>query len=126
MFYRNQQPYLATLYKSVLSTMYFGLFRIGEVTESDHVIKAKDVHIGKNKKKLMFILHSSKTHTPGVKPQIIKITSSQNIKQNNTYCPFKLLQDYIQIRKKYKTANEQFFVFRDRSPLKVFHLRIVL
>ena len=30
-------------------TMYFGLFRIGEVTSSEHVLKAKDVKVGKIK-----------------------------------------------------------------------------
>ena len=53
--------------------MYFGMFRIGEMTESQHVVKAKDVHIGINKDKLMFVLHSSKMHGKGTKPQIVKI-----------------------------------------------------
>ena len=43
------------------------------MTESQHVVKAKDVHIGINKDKLMFVLHSSKTHGKGTKPQIVKI-----------------------------------------------------
>ena len=72
----NQQPYLQVLYKAMFSTAYFGLFRIGEITQSPHVLKAIDVHTGVNKK-MMFVLHSSKTHNKGMKPQIIKITSTE-------------------------------------------------
>ena len=71
--FRSPQPYLRILYKALLATTYFGLFRVGEVTLSKHVIKAVDVHVGINKNKLLFMLHSSKTHNHGMKPQIIKI-----------------------------------------------------
>ena len=67
----GQQPYLKHLYKVLIVTTYFGLFRIGEVTFSDHVVKVSDVHVGTNKKKLLFILRSSKTHGKGSKPQQI-------------------------------------------------------
>ena len=39
-----EQPFLLTLYSALFTTMYFGLFRIGEVTLSQHVVKAVDVH----------------------------------------------------------------------------------
>ena len=68
-----KQPYLLVLYRAIFMTAYFGLFHIGEVTFCRHVIKAKDVHVGMNKDKLMFILHSSKTHGKHTKPQIVKI-----------------------------------------------------
>ena len=60
--FQSPQPYLVTLYSALLVITYFGLFRVGEVTESPHVVKAKDVKIGTNKDKLKFILHTSKTH----------------------------------------------------------------
>ena len=132
----ESQPYLETLYKSMFAAAYYGLFRIGEITLSDHVIKATDVHVGLNKKSLMFILHSSKTHTPGQKPQIIKISaqttkhripnsslkySGADQKEQNKICPFQLLQNYLKVRKNRKTTNEPFFIFRDRSPVQPFH-----
>ena len=58
----NNQPYLSLLYRMLFSTTYFGLFRVGEVTAGDHPILAKDVHIAKNKEKMLFILRTSKTH----------------------------------------------------------------
>ena len=76
----NCQPYLSVMYKALFSTAYFGLFRVGELMMSPHVVKAVDVHIGTNKDKLMFILHTSKTHNRGVKPQIIKIDGEHNNK----------------------------------------------
>ena len=39
-----KQPFLLTLYSALFTTMYVGLFRIGEVTLSQHMVKAVDVH----------------------------------------------------------------------------------
>ena len=136
----STQPYLLLMFKALLVTMYFGLFRIGEVTSSEHVLKAKDVHIGRNKKKLQFILHTSKTHTEGEKPQTIKINSVDfdplGIRQENSslqnsfndqqFCPFRILLEYLDYRKKRSHDKEQFFVFSDRSPVTATHLRQVL
>ena len=130
--FKELQPYLTILYKAILVTAYFGLFRIGEVCESIHVIKAKDVHIGRNKKKMMFILHTSKTHWLDVKPQIVKINSMQkdsakgNDLEANKICPFSILSTYLQLRPKRKTDFEQFFVFRDRTSVSPSHMRSIL
>ena len=134
----DKQPYLEILYKAMFITAYYGLFRIGEITESEHVLKAADVSVGTNKKKLLFILRSSKMHTKGRKPQIIKISSnkSNQVEQADEYllpsnesiefCPFELVKNYIAVRKLRKNDTEQFFVFRDRSPVKPHHFRNVL
>ena len=100
----------------MISTAYYGLLRNGEMTESDHVIKAKDVYIGTNKNKILLVLFSSKTHTKGMKPQTIKITevSESEGKEN---CPFSILREYFAARPEYRTDVEQFFVFSDRSPI---------
>ena len=42
-------------------------------TGSDHAVRATDLHIAVNKKKMMLVLHTSKTHGLGDKPQKIKI-----------------------------------------------------
>ena len=68
----NQQPYLEILYKALFISAYYGLLRAGEVTQGPHVILANNVHIGLNKDKILFILRTSKTHTAGSKPQMIK------------------------------------------------------
>ena len=115
--------------------MYFGLFRIGELTKGEHPVLARDVQIGTNKKKILFILRSSKTHSKAMRPQQIKI-SNQPIKRkasarchsNSVFsdlpCPYKLLKRYLKVRGTiYKHINEPFFVFADRSPVKPMHVR---
>ena len=86
------QPYLATLYKAMFTVAYFGLLRAGEVAKGCHAILARNVHIGVNKKKILFILQTSKTHGEGAKPQRIKLSSEslKKFKDSNdkrhTYC----------------------------------------
>ena len=113
----NSQPYLVTLYKAMLSTAYFGLFRISEITAGPHAVQARDVHIGVNKNKMMFLLRTSKTHNPGDKPQIIKISAERESSTPN-WCPFKLLKDFLRIRGKRINETEEFFIFRDHTPVK--------
>ena len=78
MFINSNQSYLLVLYKALFVTAYFGLFRIGELTQSAHVVLAKDVHIGTNKKKLLFVLRSSKTHGEDSRPQTVRICAVGN------------------------------------------------
>ena len=119
----DQQQYLKILYSALFSTAYFGLFRIGELTQSDHVVKAVDVQIGTNKKKILFILRSSKTHGKNNYPQKVKISSTDSgkdivrSKSGTKYCLYKLLRNYMAIRPILQNKHEQFFVFRDRSPV---------
>ena len=121
----NPQPYLVCLYKALLSTTYYGLFRIGEVTQSDHVIKAKDVQRGQNKNKLMFTLYTWKTHGEESCPQTVKISELKTGK-DKSLCPFAIFQDYIEQRETYSKNSEQLFVFRDQSPVKPEHFRTFL
>ena len=127
----GKQAFLALLYKTLLSTAYFGLFRVGELTHtlSDHAVLAQDVHIACNKKKMMLVLRTSKTHGKNTRPQKIKISSCDKIGRSPkrtdsfTFCPFKLLLDYATIRGGYVLESEQFFIFRDCTAVKVEHFR---
>ena len=60
----------------MISTAYFGLFRISKIakTPSGHAALVNDVQIASNKNKFLFILRSSKTHGVGSKLQIVKIS----------------------------------------------------
>ena len=136
------QPYLCSMYKALFTTAYFGLFRVGELTSSIHIVKAKDVHIGRNKDKWVFILHTSKTHWTDSKPQIIKITSTNSVSADDNrfrsqgskqsrhqleFCPFGIIKTYLSYRKKQRRNNmEQFFIFHDRSPVTPYHFRSTL
>ena len=83
------------------------------------------MHIGVNKPKLMFVLRSSKTHTKGDQPQVVKIVGT-HFSESDPICPFKALSKYIQLRRRYLNAQEQLFVFRDRTPVKPTQFRKVL
>ena len=94
------QKYLEVFYSAILISAYYGMLCIGEVTKSPHVLLAKNVHIGVNKNKIMFVLTTSKTHGQGDLPQIIKIsgktTDTNNMHEKcgtnsnfpKNYCPF--------------------------------------
>ena len=132
-YYHNKkrtQPYLTSLYKALFSTAYFGLFRIGELATGTHPVRAKDVHVAKNKKKFLFVLRTSKTHGLYAAPQSVKISSHpQNIESNQEQlgeCPYKLLRDYIALRPLYASPEEPFFVLQDKSPLKPDLVRKIL
>ena len=96
---------------------YFGLLRLGELTADPHAILAKNVHLGENKNKILFILESSKTHGKDKKPQLVKISSraineySANKRKNYkiyqhstdaepTLCAYTILREFLRNRHK--------------------------
>ena len=99
--FQPQSSYILILYKALIASAYFGMFRVGKLMLSQHVVKACDMQIALNKQKMMFILRSSKTHNKGDKRQIIKIVGLENRQPNNPnrHCLFKLLWDYIKVCK---------------------------
>ena len=123
------QPYLAALYTTLFSTAHFGLFRVSELT-SEHAVLAKDVFIGENKDKFMLILRSSKTHTKGMEPQIIKISSTNRQRKGHKAaalpCPYNTLWKFSKIRGNYSSDDDHFFTFSDGSPVQARHMRMVL
>ena len=70
----HKQYYLETLYKTIFLLGYYSLLRIREMAYSPHVLRAKNMNIGKNKNKLLLVLYSSKTHHLELRPQQIKIS----------------------------------------------------
>ena len=109
------QKYLAILFTCVFSTAYLGLFRIGELAKSQHSVLAKDVKIATNKRKLKFILRSSKIHR-SLRSRVKQSVVNQNHKAM-FFCPYKLLQNYTVQRGSYRSEDEKFFVFVDRSAI---------
>ena len=93
------QFYQNGLFAALFAAAYYGLIRIGEITKGDHVILAANVHVGINKKKLLFILNTSKTQNKGDRPQKVKISAApvcgnKKITKGET-CPFNLISEYI-------------------------------
>ena len=116
------------MYKALFALAYYGLMRVAEISHSDHVIKAKDIYIATNKKKIRILLYSSKTHDKRSRPQEITISAKEKMgnKQRN-FCPFELMRRYMKLRNPaYMADDEQFFIFRDRSPVTPQHVRNLL
>ena len=125
--YYGGQPYLSILYQALFSASYYGLLRVGEVSASPHVLKACDVQLGCNKRKSMLILRSSKTHKKSEHPQVIKLSHREcttipaERRIINPDCPYSLMNNYLSIRKSFRSCEEQFFIFHDREPLLPSH-----
>ena len=49
--YDKSQHYLKTMFLAMFALAYYGLFRVGEICQGEHVMKAKDVHSAINKEK---------------------------------------------------------------------------
>ena len=129
----SEQPYLSLLYQTMISTGFYGLFRVGELAKGNHVMKACIVHMANNKDKMLIVLYTSKTHGAESKPQQVKITGNQNRDasrsdrlRSNIFCPFMLMRHYIQVRGDYLMDMEQFFIFRGRVPVEPHHLTTIL
>ena len=128
------QQFIPIMYKAIFSMMYYGLLQVSEIA-SHHLVLARDIHIGQNKRKFLLILRTSKTHWKNMNPQMIKISAMRNSSQSkshkfvvtqNDYCPNKLLRTYANIGRDFKTDSEPFFVQSDHSPVTPRQINTVL
>ena len=130
LFQNDAHPYLVALYIAMLSTAYFGLLRVGEITRSEHTLKVGNVKIGENKRKLLLKLDSSKTHGQDSMPQIIKIVAfnegGSHMNSHSEICLLRSVLNYIVVRKKKKSEQEPFFIFKDRTPVTAYAYRKML
>ena len=124
-FLKRNQNYLLALYQCLFILAYYGLMRIGELAKGSHPVRAKDIHCGKNKRKVLIILFTSKTHGLESYPQQIRIWADFELR-NITYCPFKITSEFSNLRGGYMHDFEQFFIFQDRSPVLPAHVRSIL
>ena len=129
---KKNQPYLHSLYMAMLSSVYYGLLRVGKIAKGHHTILVENMYLASNKRKMLFILRSSKTQHTGCHPQQIKITSSppqtteKSHNKSTHFCPYEILCDFIAKRPHAISDVEQFFVFSDRSPVSAEQIRRIL
>lgn len=124
--YFDQQPYLLILYKAMFSAAYHGLLRIGEMTNSEHAILARDVLVARNRRKIQFLLRSSKTHGLGDPPQIISVHCDCWPQGEPKYCPYEILYEYNITKDNYSCDSDQYFVFRGNIPVETNEFRKLL
>ena len=120
----STQRYLLTMYQTFFLFSYYGMMRVGELAQGPHVAKAKNVHVSLEMQRIMIVLYSSKTHAKESRPQKIKINGFGDSSEG--FCPFKISKQYEKLRGGSLTDDEQYFVFRDHSPVKPAHVRTVL
>ena len=124
------QYYLEILYKTMFVVAYYGLFRVGEITDSEHNIQARNVHAGRKCNKYLFVLLSSKTHTIRDRPQKVRINAQTRTSRDGRavrfFCPIELLNEYSNLRGEYTTLNEPFFILPNRNPPTANMLREIL
>ena len=120
----NKQPYLAKLYQCMTILAYYGLLRIGELASGYHPVKAKDIHTADDKFKILLVLFTSKTHGYDRPAQQVKIFADKG--GDSAFCPFKVTNQFLEVRGGYLEDWEPLFVFRDRSPVKPCHFRRLL
>ena len=128
--YGGSQPYLEILYKAIYIISYYGLMRVREVTCSPHVLLAQNIHLAQNKNKILIVLYSSKMHNKESRPQKIKIVSNKDEKSGHythrMFCPFMVLKHFIDERGGFDDDQEQLFIFKDKQPVKPFHVTTLL
>ena len=127
--YGGKQCYLESLYKALFVLAYYGLMRIGKLIESEHTLKANDIHVGMNKNKILMVLRSSKTHGKESLPQKIKITAQNNdaeFRKHRFFCPFSLVRNFLHMQGDYDFDNEFLFIFSGGQAVTQCNVREVL
>ncbi len=100
------------LYSAVICTAYYGLFRIGEVIDSQHAMRLENMQINPRTLGVKIKVTSSKTMRPGDLPWTVKIN-----KDDSPLIPVnEILHSFWQVRPS-TSAHSQFFVKYNRKPL---------
>lgn len=129
------QPYLVKLYRAMFASAYYGLLRVGEMT-GKHAVKSRDVHMGRNKRKVQLRLWTSKTLQWGCWPDDIKIEGLSDcggcfnaIKRkgmsSQNYCPVHIIREFNAIRETTK-GDTPFFVYKSGITVSAHAFRAVL
>lgn len=130
----RDQPYLIALYRAMFAAAYYGLFRVGEITKSKHVIKSRDAHLARNKNKVQFRLWTAKNLKRGEWPHDVKIEGLHDCKvchpnyagkSSTKYCPVCILKKFNAMRDRTQ-GEKQFFVFRTGIAVSANNFRGVL
>ena len=117
-FLDQNQEYLSKMFRAIFVSAYYGLLRISEVAIGEHPVRASDVHIATNKRQIIFMLRTSKTHWTDDKPQLIRINDKYGkLRVAAHHCPFNLINEFAIIRGPGYSYTEPFFIFRDGSPI---------
>ena len=62
------------------------------------------------------------------KVELVRLRTGKGLETevDRKYCPYKSIQDFVDLREDYKNINEPFFIFRDYRPVNPCKVRAVL
>ena len=111
---------MSNLFKAVFVLAYYGLMRMGELVKGvgDHALKAKNIHVGMNKNKILMILYSSKMHDQANAPQKIRISAldgTYDFGVRRIFCPFTIVRTYAISRGGFDSDDEPFMIYKDKK-----------
>ncbi len=84
-----------SLFLSIFTLSYHGMFQIGKLVESEHALKVRNILQAENSSWLRCIQHSSKTMRPGDMPQVIDIYP-----ESDPFCLCTMAEGYTRLRQR--------------------------
>ncbi len=97
------------LWGAICSLAYHGIFRIGELVESEHALKSENILLEDDGRTLHCLQHSSKVMRPAQRPPVIVVHPTWT-----DFCPRKLVNLYsverARAKQYWKIQPQQFFV----------------
>ena len=109
--------YESVLFCAAVHLMFYGLCRAGEIMDSDHTLKKRDVEFCNGKLLLTFRTHKSLKRTG--RPQLVRIPPT------GMDISLECIRLYDRVRPQ-TTGDENYLVWQNWAPLKVAELRAAL
>ncbi len=104
----------ASMFKALFSLAFFGMFRIGELVDSSHALKACNVMQAEEGEHIICVQHSLKTLKPEEMSLLVDIPPD-----STEFCPCLLTTHHTQCRvwasSKWLCTHETFFLHQDGS-----------
>lgn len=108
----TQNNYEAAMFGALFALAYHGLFRVGELVESEHALHAENMLQAKNGSLIHCFQHSSKVMMEGSFPALVEIAPDPD----SEFCPCAMVEHFTAARAEAKRfwarVPRQFFVHR--------------
>lgn len=114
--------YEGVMYKSMVMLMYFGLLRVGEVTQTDHVLKFRNVKISYSPRRVVLRFETAKNDRTGE----IRHSATVYPDPDERVCPVLHLLNYFLVRPQVRHNEENLYVKFNSHPVTEYEFRVIL
>ncbi len=114
--------YDSMMFKSMVTLMYFRLLRVGEVTDSDHTLRFKNVKISDSPRRVILQFQTAKNDRMGT----VGHTATVYPDPDKRVCPVNHLLNYLLLRPPLKHQEENLYVKLNGNPVKENEFRVLL